>query len=140
MTAAKFAFECTNYMKNNMVATQHCLCNFIVNVSKDGKTAVSEIGFTAHHWKNVDGCVKDAGSNGRYLDKWTLCPDGNFRICERTLIYDMESRLWDAMMKAETAKTGKGERITEQIESRQDLVGKHSMEDISYKLFGRMDQ
>ena len=122
-------------MRKECVATQHCLSNQLVLVAEDGRSAVSEIGFIAHHWKRdaATGEVKNAGSNGRYLDKWRLCDDGVFRIYHRVLLYDNESKMWDQSMAEQEAQDLK-------VRPRPESFGIHGMDDVSYTMFGDMSE
>jgi len=119
------------------VATLHSLSNHLIVFADDGKTAASEIVFAANHWKkSTDGSGKvkvvNAGSNGRYLDKWRRDCDGNFRIYHRTICYDNESSIWKNSVDV-AGKFGL-------VQAKDETIGIHGMQDWSYANFGTIKQ
>lgn len=127
---SEFAVGATDFLKKTLVATQHCVSNAIVVLAPDGKTARSEIYFIAHHWKLVDGEIRNAGVNGRYLDTWTRGDDGVYRICKRKLLYDFQGTLWNDAVKA--AADTPDDLVQAPSVARPENLGRRDKDDYSY--------
>ena len=130
---SEFAVGATDFLKKTLVATQHCVSNAIVVLAPDGKTARSEIYFIAHHWKNVDGQVVNAGVNGRYLDAWTKGADGVFRIAKRKLLYDFQGALWNKAVEDAAKNDGLASKPSV---ARPENIGSRDASDYSYLHLG----
>ena len=126
---SEFAVGATNFLGKTLVATQHCVSNAVVHFPAPG-AARSEIYFIAHHWKLVDGEIRNAGVNGRYLDTWTRGDDGVYRICKRKLLYDFQGTLWNDAVKA--AADTPDDLVQAPSVARPENLGRRDKDDYSY--------
>ena len=68
-----------------MEATQHCICNILINL--DGEKAKTESYFLAFHRLNIKEVDSDMVAAGRYLDSFEK-KDGVWAITHRHAVFD----------------------------------------------------
>ena len=75
-----------------MQAHSHQIANVLVDVSADGRRAVSEAYVTVclRTEPDASGVVRDIVDRGRYLDRWEQQADGTWRITVRRFLGDIQ--------------------------------------------------